>query len=226
MLSVFDDLSKVLEGERRLRDDIKAQCTELDRTCRETGVILSIFHSTHDKATLDEALAKAETAFQRLRQVVQQLSSLVPENQFYKLNMYWSNTMQSACFSAAFYVFLKTGTMMTVEQAEEILGTKVDIKSTIHTFHITVDEFLQGILSLSGELSRLAGNSVILGDFQRPVKIHKFLCEVYAGFQLLNLKNDGLRKRFDGLKYEVKRVEEIVYDISVRGLNKTADMDV
>jgi hypothetical protein len=36
--------------------------------------------------------------------------------------------------------------------------------------------------------------------------------------RLLNLKNDALRKRFDSLKYDVKKIEEIVYDLSIRGL--------
>lgn len=36
--------------------------------------------------------------------------------------------------------------------------------------------------------------------------------------RLLNLKNDALRKRFDGLKYDVKRCEEVVYDLTIRGL--------
>lgn len=35
---------------------------------------------------------------------------------------------------------------------------------------------------------------------------------------MLNLKNDGLRKRFDALKYDVKKIEEVVYDIKIRGL--------
>lgn len=39
-----------------------------------------------------------------------------------------------------------------------------------------------------------------------------------AGFRLLNLKNDHLRKRFDALKYDLKKIEEVVYDISIRGL--------
>ena len=43
--------------------------------------------------------------------------------------------------------------------------------------------------------------------------------DLSAGFRLLNLKNDALRKRFDGLKYDVKKVEEVVYDISIRKLN-------
>ncbi|KAJ3216790.1 hypothetical protein HDU67_008967 [Dinochytrium kinnereticum] len=234
MHEIFEDLAKSLEGERRLRDvaiqsiyevlniqqDIKAQCQELDRICREIGVILSVFQSAHDDATLVQATSKARISFERFRTVIKQLSDTVPDNQFYKLNGYWSSTMQSACFLASYLIYLEFGRLLTVKEAEEILGCTVDIKSEIHVFHITVDELLQGILTLAGELSRLAGNSVILGDFEKPLKIHQFISEVYAGFQLLNLKNDILRKRFDGLKYEVKRVEEIVYDISVRGLLK------
>ena len=40
--------------------------------------------------------------------------------------------------------------------------------------------------------------------------------------RLLNLKNDTLRKKFDGIKYDLKKVEEVVYDLSIRGLNKPA----
>ena len=42
-----------------------------------------------------------------------------------------------------------------------------------------------------------------------------------SGFRLLNLRNDGLRKKFDSLKYDMKKVEEVVYDLSIRGLLKT-----
>jgi hypothetical protein len=52
--------------------------------------------------------------------------------------------------------------------------------------------------------------------------IHKllllFLFDFIGGFRLLNLKNDSLRKRFDALKYDVKKIEEVVYDLSIRGL--------
>ena len=50
------------------------------------------------------------------------------------------------------------------------------------------------------------------------------MSELDAAFRLLNLKNDAVRKRFDGLKYDMKKVEEIVYDLRIRGLkteNKT-----
>lgn len=70
--------------------------------------------------------------------------------------------------------------------------------------------------------SRFAINAVTLGDYERPLSISRFVGDLNAGFRLLNLKNDGLRKRFDALKYDVKKIEEIVYDISIRGLRPNA----
>lgn len=80
-----------------------------------------------------------------------------------------------------------------------------------------------GILQMASELSRFATNSVTMGDYDRPLNISHFMANLNSGFRLLNLKNDGLRKRFDALKYDVKKIEEVVYDISIRGLrNETA----
>jgi len=42
-------------------------------------------------------------------------------------------------------------------------------------------------------------NSVTLGDYQRPLAISKFSKELLAGFQVLNLKNDSLRRRSDSI---------------------------
>lgn len=61
------------------------------------------------------------------------------------------------------------------------------------------------------------------GDYTRPIRISNFINELDSGFRLLNLKNDPLRKRYDGLKYDVKKIEEVVYDLSIRGLAKGAE---
>ena len=82
-----------------------------------------------------------------------------------------------------------------------------------------------GILQMASELSRFATNSVTLGDYDRPLNISRFMADVNSGYRLLNLKNDGLRKRFDALKYDVKKIEEVVYDISIRGLRCNATVE-
>lgn len=34
----------------------------------------------------------------------------------------------------------------------------------------------------------------------------------------LNLRNDALRRKFDGIKYDLQKIEEVLYDMTVRGL--------
>ena len=61
-------------------------------------------------------------------------------------------------------------------------------------------------------------NAVTAGDYSRPIRIARFIADLDAGFRLLNLKNDALRRRYDALKYDLKKAEEVVYDLTVRGL--------
>jgi predicted translin family RNA/ssDNA-binding protein len=90
-------------------------------------------------------------------------------------------------------------------------------------FHITIEEYLLALTDVTEELSRLAMNSVTLGDVELTVRISAFIKDLFAGFQLLNLKNDNLRRRVDGVKYHVKKVEDVIYDLSLRNLIPTAD---
>lgn len=85
-------------------------------------------------------------------------------------------------------------------------------------FHLTIEDYLFGLTNLSGELSRLAVNAVTRQDFKQPQRIADFLNEIYAGLRQMNLKNDALRRRFDAVKYDVKKVEDVLYDLSVRDL--------
>jgi hypothetical protein len=45
---------------------------------------------------------------------------------------------------------------------------------------------------------RYVVNRVTAGDYDCPAKVASFLSDLYAAFRLLNLRNDFLRKRFDG----------------------------
>lgn len=69
---------------------------------------------------------------------------------------------------------------------------------------LTTEEYLHSVISLINELSRLAVNSVTLQQFSVPVGVCRFCKDLSAGFGMLNLKNDNLRKRFDAIK--VRRV--------------------
>ncbi|KAJ3189337.1 hypothetical protein HDU85_002966 [Gaertneriomyces sp. JEL0708] len=118
-----------------------------------------------------------------------------------------------AVFLAAYTTYLQTEKLITTAEVEALLGIPVSLDGQEPNFHIGIEDLLHG-------MSRLAVNCVTYGDFARPLRLSKFVGELYSGFQLLNLKNDSLRKRFDSIKYDIKKIEEVVYDISVRGLVK------
>lgn len=87
-------------------------------------------------------------------------------------------------------------------------------------FHLDLENYLMGLLQMVSELSRFAVNSVTMGDYSRVLSLQHFVSDLNSGFRLLNLKNDSLRKKYDSLKYDVKNLEQIVYDLSIRGLLK------
>ena len=72
--------------------------------------------------------------------------------------------------------------------------------------HLTIEEYLLSLILLIDELARLAVNSVTLGDYQVPLQISQFVKDLHAGFQILNLKNDTLRRRSDSIKYSVSGI--------------------
>ncbi|KAL8688161.1 MAG: hypothetical protein Q9218_005858 [Villophora microphyllina] len=109
------------------------------------------------------------------------------------------------------------GSLPTIEEVGSTLNVPTNVKDR-DTFHITTEEYLHALISLIEELARLAVNSVTLGDYQRPLQISKFVKDLHAGFQILNLKNDSLRRRSDSIKYNVKKIEDVVYDLSLRNL--------
>ncbi len=113
--------------------------------------------------------------------------------------------------------------LLTLEAVGQRLQVPVNLKDR-DAFHLTIEEYLLALTDLTSELARLCGNSVTLGDFQLAVRISRFVKDLFAGFQLLNLKNDVLRKRVDGVKYDVKKVEDVVYDLTLRNLIPRPDL--
>ncbi|XP_047165118.1 translin-like isoform X2 [Vigna umbellata] len=71
---------------------------------------------------------------------------------------------------------------------------------------------------MSNELPRYVVNQVTAGNYDCPKKVLKFLTDLHAAFRMLNLRNDLLRKKFDGMKYDLRKVEEVYYDVKIRGL--------
>lgn len=191
---------------------------QIDTESKEATAALQVIHISLSDTS--KACLEARIIFEKCRKLYQTLASVVPEGQFYRFSDHWSWTTQRLVSLIALVVYIEAGFLATRDVCAEVLG--LDNKQTQSGFHLDLESYLLGLLLMTNELSRFAINSVTLGDYSRVLSLQRFVADINSGFRLLNLKNDGLRKRFDSLKYDVKKIEEIVYDLSIRGLLKPA----
>nr|CAG8514357.1 6604_t:CDS:2 [Entrophospora candida] len=210
-LKFFNEIDSSFEEEAARKDEIFKVVKEYDKTCRHINAILNTAHSAKPEeiASIGQ---KAIDNFGEVKKHLEKLAAIIPHQQYYK-------TLQTSLFLAAFAIYLSTDKLITIDLVEDLFNVQINIGNDIQDFHIPIEDFLHGYINLTNELSRLAVNSVTVGDYDRPIRISKFVKELYTGFQLLNLKNDNLRKRFDGIKYNIKKIEEVVYDLSLRNLS-------
>jgi translin len=77
---------------------------------------------------------------------------------------------------------------------------------------IDVDSYLLGLADLTGELGRKAVNESIKNNFKEALKIKELIEEIYGEFLNFDLRNGELRQKYDAIKWNLKKVEELVYD--------------
>ncbi|CUA67610.1 Translin [Rhizoctonia solani] len=208
----LDKLSRDFEAESELRDTIRKEVLELDRKSRNATGIMNRIHSTLDVKPLVES---SSSVVRSCHEEFTKIANAVPPNQFWRWKDMWTRSLQNIIFVTALDEYLSTERLITLPECEQILGVNPEWRGR---FQIPSEDYLHGIIALVNELSRLAVNAVTLGDFNRPVQISVFVRDLYSGFSLLNLKNDSLRRRFDSLKYDMKKIEEVLYDVSLRKL--------
>ncbi|CAK1548809.1 unnamed protein product [Leptosia nina] len=212
--TIFGEFQKNLDQEQEIREVIRNICKDVDQISRETTTVLQVIH--HDETAIPAACLKARELFEKANVGYNKLKEVVPSGDYYKYQDHWRYMTQRYCYLISLTIWLEKGLLATHETVAAILGISAEEQK--EGFHLDIEEYLVGLLHLCTELARLAVNSVTHGDYNKPQQISKFVMELNAGFRLLNLKNDHLRKRFDALKYDVKKIEEVVYDLSIRGL--------
>ncbi|KAH9002574.1 Translin [Lactarius hatsudake] len=200
-------INELLEGEAQHKERIREHVVTFEKNTRVMTSILDKVHST-PKSDIPALLEALQPIFDSCHEVAAALAETIPRDEVWKWKDLWTTPLRAAAFSVLLARFLTDGTLASLPSVAEQLGNS----------HLVPEDYLHGIISVINELSRLAVNAVTLGDFEAPLRISVFAKEVFTGFSMLNLKNDALRRRFDTLKYDIKKIEEVVYDVTLRKL--------
>jgi predicted translin family RNA/ssDNA-binding protein len=208
----FEDFRVQLEESGSLRERIRAVAVEIESTTRlmQAGLLL-----VHQSRPIPEILEKSKSRINILKDLYNKLAEVVHESpgHYYRYHGDWRNETQTVVSLLAFMHWLETGNLLMHTEAEEKLGL------TDSDFALDVEDYLVGLCFMSNEMPRYVVNQVTAGYYECPRKVLQFMTELHASFRMLNLRNDFLRKKFDSLKYDLRRVEEVFYDVKIRGLS-------
>ncbi|MBI2657917.1 hypothetical protein HYX08_04455 [Candidatus Woesearchaeota archaeon] len=122
-----------------------------------------------------------------------------------KINVSTDTNISAVAFqeyveAVAFYEFVK--------------NNKIPTKASLG---VSAEDYLSGICDLTGELVRKAIYEVIHKKFDEAEKIKELVHDIYGEFLKLHLRNGELRKKSDSIKWNLKKLEEVMYDISMKG---------
>jgi predicted translin family RNA/ssDNA-binding protein len=210
----FEEFKQQLEDSGNVRERLRIIVADLDSVTR---VMQADLLQVHYSSRSPEILKKAKSHIGKLKELYGQLAEVIKgtPGQYYRYHDHWRNQTNTVVFLIVYLNWLETGNLLSYAETQDTLGLNPD------EFGLDIEDYLIGLCNVSSELPRYVVNQVTIGDYDCPKRVSKFLSDLYAAFRILNLRNDFLRKRFDGMKYDLKKVEEVLYDVKIRKLDSS-----
>lgn len=113
------------------------------------------------------------------------------------------------------------GLVVTPEEIQQLLSLE---KLSYTDYLLSLLRFIDVIVEYTTETIILVSigsedaTEVLNSQFSLCLINLQAITKLQNGFQMLDLKNDIIRRKYDGLKYNSKKLNGIVYDISLRKL--------
>ena len=87
---------------------------------------------------------------------------------------------------------------------------------TLASLKVQASDYLMGLCDLTGEVCRKTVNDIINKKFKSALETKKLVEEIYEEFLEFNLRNGEIRKKYDSIKWNLKKIEEVIFDAKVK----------
>jgi len=119
-----------------------------------------------------------------------------------------SKLLDEGSYSAACQEYVEAAAFLEFEKSNSLPSAK--------KLGVSTSDYLMGLADLTGELTRLAVASAIKGQYEKVGYIKDFVAELWGEMLEFDFRNSGLRRKFDSIKYNLNKIEDIRYDIKMR----------
>lgn len=91
-------------------------------------------------------------------------------------------------------------------------------KIPTHKFlKVTTEHYLLGLIDLTGELGRKAVQLAGKDKFKQVVLIKDAVSEIYGELLKFDFRESDIRRKFDAVKYNLRKLEDLVLDLKLKG---------
>lgn len=184
MESVFTWIRERLEKKDAAREQIIKESRDALRDAKRA------IYLCHE-GRIDEAQA-----------IVDELASNIPE--LTEDAHYWANI--AGTYGEALEEYAEAAIFLAFVKGQDIPEPEA--------LAIPEEQYLGGICDATGELSRRAVHMATARNVEEVERIKKTLSEINGELLKFHLRNGPLRRKYDAVKYAVKKVEEVSYDLS------------
>ena len=186
----FQKLQREHQQNTKKRNTIMSKSRELIKESKK--VIYSIHRNE---------IIQAKNSIKKVEQELLNLKKKYALNELESANLY-SGALQEYVEAKTFLDFMLRGNISS--------SSKLKIN-----FH----DYLCGLADLTGELGRHAVICATNNDFNKVKEIKEFVEYLYGQFLQFNFSNGELRKKYDAIKWNLNKIEGILYDYSIKKKN-------
>ncbi len=179
-----------------LREEIENYEEKRDELIKKSRDVIK-FSKRIIYAVLRDELSEAEKLCQDIENAKDELDKICEHDNKLPYEGSYKVAIQEYVEAILFYTFVKEGKFK-----------QLDVLS---------HHFLLGLADLSGELVRRAVFLAGKGKIDEVIKIKDELDKLYGELLKFNFRDSELRRKMDAVKYDLRKLEDLVLDIKIRG---------
>ena len=130
----------------------------------------------------------------------------------------WGSAMEEFVEAYLFLHFLKSSGKRVpgFTHLRLLLDRSLPVREGEHfSTSVHKSEYLGALLDFCGEMNRHAVQLACVRDKEKVARCRDLALKIQAEFLQLDLRNGGLRRKYDTLKYTVRNLERILYDLTL-----------
>ncbi len=183
----FGKIQKIYDEQDKEREEIIRKSRDIIKLSKH--IIYSVHRNEISEASKNIALINKDVSI---------LKKLCTKCQNIDTSMY-KMALQEYVEAVCFYEFVVKGKISNGDQ-----------------LNIDWECYLLGVCDLVGEVMRRAVNSGIKHEYEKVLQIKMFVDDLYDELMKFYFRNSELRKKVDGIKWELKKIDDMMFTIKGR----------